>query len=154
MTFQISLDDTSRAIAALRGFVPLAQLSIIGEMCRGEEGDFFRAKMVEYAERVAKMPKTYEQDGMGDEAIAHLHYFTAGADWYITEKDMEDEQHQAFGCADLGYGKELGYISLVELCAIASVEIDLHWIPKTLREVKQPETSLPPGEQPSKWKAA
>ncbi len=136
MPYQISLDQTSEAIAALRGFVPSAQLGVIGDMCRGEEGDFFRAKMIEYAERVQGMPKTYEQDGKGDDAVAFLHYFSGGCDWYITEKDMEAEQQQAFGLADLGYGSELGYISLVELCAIASVELDLHWTPKTLAKVK------------------
>lgn len=44
----------------------------------------------------------YEQDGKGEEAIVTLHYFRGGMDWFITEKDMEPEQHQAFGLADLG----------------------------------------------------
>ena len=54
-------------------------------------------------------------DGKGDDAVVYLHYFRGGMDWYITEKDMEEEQHQAFGLADLGYGGELGYISIQEL---------------------------------------
>jgi len=56
-------------------------------------------------------------------------------DWYITERDMETDQLQAFGLANLGYGGELGYISIEELKS-SNVEIDLHWTPKTLREVK------------------
>ena len=136
MTFQISTEETYHAVKALRGFVPTAQLNVIGTMCRGEEGDFFRGKLIEYAKRVRDMPQTYEQDGKGDDAVAFLHYFSGGCDWFITEKDMESEQQQAFGLADLGYGSELGYISLVELCAIASVELDLHWTPKTLAKVK------------------
>jgi len=57
-------------------------------------------------------------------------------DWYITEKDMGDEQIQAFGLADLGMGfPELGYISIEELVE-NGVELDLHWTPKTLAEVK------------------
>ncbi len=135
MTFQISIEETHAAAKALRGFVPAAQLGVIGTMCRGEEGDFFRAKMIEYAERIATMPKTYEQDGKGNEAVAYLHYFSGAADWWITEKDMETEQRQAFGYVDLGYGGELGYVSLVELCGVATVELDLHWTPKTLREI-------------------
>ncbi len=135
--FEISLKDTTAAVYVLHGFIPAAQLDFMGTACRGEEGDFFRGKFIEYAERVAAMPKTYEQDGKGDEAVAHLHYFSAGCDWYITEKDMETEQHQAFGLANLGYGGELGYISLVELCQCRGVELDLHFTPATLHEIKQ-----------------
>ena len=136
MTFSISIEDTTKAVNALRGFVPSHQLNLIGSLCRGEEGDFFRGKLIEYAERVALMPKTYEQDGKGDDAVAYLHYFSGGADWWITEKDMEDEQRQAFGLADLGYGGEIGYISLVELCTSEAVELDLHWTRATLGEIK------------------
>ena len=136
MTFNISIEDTTKAVNALRGFVPSHQLGLIGSFCRGEEGDFFRGKLVEYAKRVVLMPKTYEQEGLGDDAVAHLHYFSGGCDWYITEKDMEGEQHQAFGLADLGYGSELGYISLVELCASKAVELDIHWTPKTIGRIK------------------
>ncbi len=82
------------------------------------------------------MPKTYEQDGKGDDAVVYLHYFRGDMDWYITEKDMEAEQHQAFGLADLGMGfPELGYINISELID-NNVELDLYWEPKTLREVK------------------
>ena len=63
------------------------QIMIIGDGCRGEERDFFFDKLSEYADRVRTMPKTYEQDGKGLDAIAYLHYFNGGADWYITEKD-------------------------------------------------------------------
>ena len=136
MSFNISTKDAHQAVTALRGFVPRVQLDTIGTLCRGEEGDFFRGKLIEYAKRVATMPKTYEQDGKGDDAVAYLHYFSGGCDWWITEKDMEAEQHQAFGLADLGYGGEVGYVSLIELCGIASIELDLHWTPKTLGEIK------------------
>ena len=84
-----------------------------------------------------KMAKIYEQDGKGDDAIVYLHYFHAsGADWYITERDISDEQHQAFGLADLGMGfPELGYISIEELKSVGA-ELDIHWTPKTLGAVK------------------
>ncbi len=135
--FSISVEATTAATKALQGFIPPAEMELMGALCRGEEGDFFRSKFVEFAERVAKMPKTYEQDSMGDEAIVYLHYFSSGCDWYITEKDMADEQHQSFGWADLGYGGELGYISLAELCQCRGVELDLHFTPTTLGTIKQ-----------------
>ncbi len=133
----ISIKAATPAVYALKGFIPPAQMDTMGTLSRGEEGQFFLGKFIEYAERVASMPKTYEQDGMGDKAVAYLHYFSGGCDWYITEKDMEDEQHQAFGWADLGYGGELGYISLVELCRCPGVELDLHFTPTKLGTIKQ-----------------
>ncbi len=135
--FSISIEATTTAAHSLHSFMPTAQLNLVGSLCRGEEGDFFRAKLIEYAERVANMPKTYDQDGLGDDAVAHLHYFSGGCDWYITEKDSEDEQAQAFGLANLGYGGELGYISLVELCQHARVELDLHFTPTKLSAIKK-----------------
>ena len=48
----------------------------------------------------------------------HLHYFRAGSDWYITEKDMEGAgTRQAFGYAVLNgdtQNAELGYIDIGE----------------------------------------
>ena len=56
-------------VRALRQFVSIKQLKLITDLTYEEEGEHFVAKLKEYAERVATMPKTYEQDGKGDEAI-------------------------------------------------------------------------------------
>jgi hypothetical protein len=92
-------------------------------------------KLEEYANRFNEMPKTYEtEDTAMDDKIVHLHYFRGNQDWYIIEKDMEEEQIQAFGMADIGFGLSGGgYISLEEL-AECGVELDLHWTPVTVRE--------------------
>lgn len=120
----------------IRPFVSRAQLSALADGCRSQEKDFFFDKFQEYAERIGTMPKSYEQDGKGDEAVAFLHYFRGGSDFYITEKDAEPGQNQAFGLAILNEGEpELGYISIAELVA-SHVELDLHFEPRTLREVK------------------
>ena len=121
----------------LRAFIGPAQLGAINGFCRGEEGDHFRALLAEFAARIAAMPKTYEQDGLGMEAVAHLHYFTGGGDWYITEKDSDPDgagQVQAFGSANLGYGAELGYISIEELLD-AGAELDLYFTPRPLSSI-------------------
>lgn len=136
-----TLTETTAALNSLNPFIGSAQKQVIGSLAHhGEEREFFRDKLCTLAALVAGMPKTYEQDGKGEQAIASLHYFTSGADWYITEKDSETSdkpgQHQAFGLADLGYGAELGYISLVEILA-AGAEIDLHWTPKTVGEIQE-----------------
>lgn len=126
-------------------FTSMQQMSTITDLCFGEEGQFFLDKMKEYGERIESMPKTYEQDGKGDEAIAYLHYFIGGCDWYITEKDKgspDDEkpgqQSQAFGMVRLHPGNEweLGYISIEEVTSYGA-ELDLHFTPCTLAELKQ-----------------
>ena len=131
-----------QAAQALQEFIGRRQLSTMKQLCRGEEGQFFIEKLVQLADLVAKMPKTYEQQDLGDKAIVSLHYFAGGqANWWITEKDKGDPdepgQLQAFGLADLfGDGGELGYISIVELLA-CNAELDLYFTPKTLAEVRQ-----------------
>ena len=133
----------------LRRFVSRPQLATLRRCAKGEEGVWFIARMVELAAEIAAMPKTYEQDGKGDAAIVHLHYFTASADWYITERDMETEQHQAFGLADLFRdGGELGYISIVELIQ-HNAELDLHWTPRPLAVYARASASSSIG-----WRAA
>jgi hypothetical protein len=124
-------------IAALRAFIGVSQLQAIGHGLRSEERQFFIEKLEELAQQVTTMPKTYEQDGKGDNAIVTLHYFKDGADWYITERDMERAQLQAFGLADLfGDGGELGYINIVELIR-NGVELDMYFTPCTLESIRK-----------------
>ncbi len=122
----------------LKPFIGHGQLSAMRQACKGEEGNWFIVRMVELAAEILAMPKTYEQDGMGDSAVVHLHYFTGGADWYITERGTETDQSQAFGLADLFQdGGELGYISIQELIENGA-ELDLHFNPRTLAQVRVP----------------
>lgn len=128
-----------QALQIIEPFVSPAQLKVIGMMLRGEERQHFIDKINQIADTIRLMPKTYEQDGKGAEAMVHLHYFIAGCDWHITEKDRGDgsgdhRQLQAFGMANLGYGPALGYISIEELRQ-NGVELDLYWEPKTIGEI-------------------
>lgn len=119
-------------LAELRNFIPAGQLATMRAGVGGEEGEYFRAKLQEFSERILIMPKVYEQDNRGEEAVAYLHYFRGGNDWYITERDMTREQLQAFGVASLlGHYPESGYISVAELIA-RGVELDLHFEPTVL----------------------
>jgi hypothetical protein len=105
-----------------------------------EEWEFFADKIIEYAERIDTMSKTYEQDGKGDDAIVYLHYFMGGFDWWITEKDKDwtpGDYDQAYGLAKFpGNSPDLGYISIKEITE-AGAELDLHWTPKPLKEVRK-----------------
>lgn len=132
--------DAARALTDLKGFIGASQLHAIDQVCRGEERQFFYDKLVVLARIVADMPKTYEQDGLEDTAVVHLHYFLGSMNWWITGKDMETEQHQAFGLVDLGHGAELGYISIVEIVK-AGVQLDMYWQPQTLQQIKAKQTA-------------
>jgi len=119
----------------LTNFLAPQQAAVLKDLIKGEEGLFFAEKVQQLEHKINTMPQTYETDGQGDEAVAYLHYFIGGCDWYITEKDMEDEQLQAFGLASI-QEVELGYISIEELKA-NNVEIDLHFEPTTIGELKE-----------------
>lgn len=133
-----TLSDVIKAVnrAKLRQFIGRAQIETMWQACQGEEGEWFRNAFVELAAIIAEIPETYEQDGKGDQAKIHLHYFRGGCDWYITELDCDsDEGHiQAFGLANLGFGPELGYLSIPELLA-AGAELDLHWTVQPIADV-------------------
>ena len=119
-----------------RQFVGPAQRAALYDAIGGEEGKFFGEKIAEVMHFVETMPKTYEQESMGGAALVYLHYFRGGQDWFITERDQEHEQLQAFGLADIfGDGGELGYISIAAVLA-AGAELDLYWKVKTLDEVR------------------
>jgi len=134
---ELSRGASNKALERIRKFLSGIQYRILRSNSQsGEECEFFRNKIVEMDKLISSMPKTYEQDGKGNEAIVYLHYFKRNGDWYITEKDMEVEQLQAFGYVKWsGYDGELGYISIEELRG-NDVELDLYWTPKTLKEVK------------------
>ena len=85
-----------------------------------------------------KLPKLYEQDGKGGDAIVYLKMFCPDSDWtfFATEFDGED---MFFGLVE-GHEKELGYFSLAELQKVKGplglpIERDLYWQPQTLREI-------------------
>ena len=133
------IKSVSEAETALHPFVSRQQRAAMRDLSHSsEEEGFFQEKLLEFGNRVASMPKTYDQDGKGDEAVAYLHYFHGGSDWYITEKDVDGGIEQAFGYTVLNgdtENAELGYISIAELTE-CGVDLDLHFEPRTLREVK------------------
>ena len=135
------------ALKNLAGFIGPSQTACLRELIRtAEERDYFIDKMIEFDSRIAAMPVTYQQDGLGDSAIAHLHYFTAGADAWITEKDKgapgdapEDFQVQAYGFvrhASMPDCAETGYVSIPELLACGA-ELDFHFPPTTLAAIRE-----------------
>jgi hypothetical protein len=128
----------TKATIELSRYIGKSQLSVMMSACKGEEGPFFRQMMADLRQKIATMPKTYETDGQGDEAIAHLHYFKNASDWYIMERDQEEEQLQAHGFAILNQdyqNAESGYISIEELIR-HGIELDLYYTPEKLGAIK------------------
>lgn len=130
------LMDITSTIEKVQPYLSSAQLQVMRDNTHGEEGEFFIAKLVSLAAQTDATPVTYQQDGLGDLAVVHLHYFLYGHDWYITEKDMDGGVSQAFGLAKLdGHDPELGYISISEITSLGA-ELDLYWELKTISEIK------------------
>lgn len=143
------IDAGLSALRSIEHFMHPQQQVVVADLIRtSEERDFFIDKIIHIAERIANMPSTYGQDGLGEQALAFLHYFNANSDWWLTEKDRGDgedpapcAQHQAFGMVILnGWEPECGYISLPELFSIAglgrTVELDFGFEPTPIAEIK------------------
>lgn len=121
----------------LKKFISKHQINSLEYILNGEESAYAKEKIDYFFNLIQKMPKTYDTDGQGDKAIAYLHYFKSSIDFFVTEKDMEDdEQLQAFGLVNMNNEIELGYISIQELLDL-EFELDLEWTPKTLKEVRK-----------------
>lgn len=129
----------------LKQYVGREQLSVMRQLCHGEEGEHFVSTIQRIKDTIAAMPVTGETAGQGDQAMVALHYFSGSSDWWIIERDIgceDDEipgiQMQAYGFACLnGWTDcaELGYINIQELID-NGVELDLYWQPKPLADVK------------------
>ncbi len=132
----------------MRPWLGLNQYLCCRDALRGEEAQWFRDKLFELNALITIMPKTYEQDGMGDGALVTLHYFAGGrANWWITEKDSDpdgDGQVQAFGLVNLSGGPKrepipqsevLGWLAAnwPDLHEVAETERAWVWLPVDLR---------------------
>lgn len=111
----------------LKNFMPHQQERTLKENLNGAEAAGFADRILTLAERIKAMPKIYETDGQGKNALAQLHYFVGSYDAYIVEKDASEKQLQAFGWASFGYGFEAGSVSIGELLDLA--ELDLYFVP-------------------------
>lgn len=91
-------------------------------------------------EEIAKtLPKLYEQEKNGDDAIVHLKFFDPCSywTWYVLEYDGADT---FFGLVR-GHYVELGYFSLKELQEChgslgIGIERDLYFKPTPLKEIR------------------
>ena len=127
--------QAQESLQKLGPFITRGQWHMLWKLCQqGEEQAHFRQMVQDLTTRIEVMPKTYETDGQGLNAVASLHYFTPAFDFYITEKDHTGNgTQQAFGLA-CAHEREIGYISIRELVE-AGAELDLYWTPQTLAAI-------------------
>ena len=119
------------ALGQLQRFMSAHQRNYLHAcMINSEERDYFAELIVNLNRQIKAMPLTYQSK----DHVAHLHYFIRNIDAYISEKDSEYEQHQAYGAQDIGYGAEIGYVSIPELLKVGA-ELDLYWTPRPLKEI-------------------
>lgn len=134
------VDAPNKGNEYLVNWIPKMQLkTTIALSIQCEEKQFFKDKLAEIAELTKNMPGPRGQDDIADPTV-YLHYFFGGSDWYILERDSSNEQHQCFGWAILNgdtWNAELGYISINELMSVSAMQLDYHWTPKPLSEVKR-----------------
>lgn len=114
--------------------IPKHQLSVLRSNNFSEfEDAITRLNMV-----LARVPKLYGQDSVKDKVI-YLHYFYGNQDWYVTELDKSTGE--CFGYANLGYGAELGYMSIPEFVANGKVELDFYFEPQVWSSINKSEKS-------------
>jgi hypothetical protein len=138
----MSVENTSYRdnLLKIKKFLSYSQWHTLSNLCSSsEESEHFINIVRNQTKIIESMPITYEQDGLGDDAIIYLHYFLNGCDWHITEKDMEGGVLQAYGFAILNgdlYNAEMGYISISELVKLGA-EMDFYFNKKTVGELKK-----------------
>lgn len=86
-----------------------------------------------------KLPKLYEQEWLGEDAVIYLKFFDPCSNWtwYVTEYDGTDT---FFGLV-VGFETELGYFSLQELKSCRNklglgIERDIWFEPCTISELQ------------------
>lgn len=120
-------------------FMPSNQWAVVQVYLKGEEGEYFQSVLDRLDKTVKEMPKTYEQEYVDDKMV-YLRYFSPVGEWLIMEKDMYDEQKQAFGYVNyysMPESAEYGYIDITELVESPMVELDFHFEPTPFSKIKK-----------------
>jgi hypothetical protein len=87
-----------------------------------------------------QLPALYSQEEQGDQAIAHVKFFTPWTSWTWFVSEYDPNERLCFGVV-VGHEREFGYFSLDELEEIRGpgglqIERDLYWKPKPLKECR------------------
>lgn len=91
-------------------------------------------------EIAAQLPPLYANESQGEDAVAHVKFFTPWTNWTWYASEYDPEERLCFGVV-VGHERELGYFSIAELELVRgpgglTIERDLHWRPRPLRECR------------------
>tara|TARA_Y100000004_G_scaffold190984_1_gene249013 strand:+ start:241 stop:2883 length:2643 start_codon:yes stop_codon:yes gene_type:complete len=122
--------------------VPSQQVDFLMEMDDPTESRDMLSNVVKAYEDI---PSLYEQDAKGYNAVAYLHYFVGGSDWWITEYDKStgkmrgfvklngEWQNSEFGNIDSSFFKENS------LSPLQKPELDFYFKYQTINEILEKE---------------
>ena len=99
------------AARSLERFISPAELETLGNACRGEEREFFKAKMVELADVADNMPTSTKRTGKAIRPWCACTISLPTVTGTSPSATSSDEQLQAFGLACI-WEQELGYITI------------------------------------------
>jgi hypothetical protein len=122
------------ALDLLNRFIGTQQRAGINILCQSEERQFYYQSLMRLKNIIETMPVTF-QIKRNEVVTAHLHYFTATTHFFITKRDRDAWQLQAYGLTILSDGdKKLGYLGIDEILRGGAV-LDLSWSPVELNQV-------------------
>ena len=137
--------------------VPSQQVSFLMEM---DDPIEVRDMLSNVVQAYQDIPSLYNQDGKGNNAVAYLHYFVGGVDWWVTEYDRSTGI--MFGLSSLNNEWNLGYFNVSffknnDLSPFQKPELDFYFKYQTLNEILEneyPEKVQPPIERYEQLKKA
>lgn len=137
--------------------VPRQQVGFLMEMDDPMES---RDMLLNVVKAYQHIPSLYKQDGKGNNAVAYLHYFVGGIDWWVTEYDRSTGK--MFGLSNLNNDWTLGYFDVSffkdnELSPFQKPELDFYFKYQTINEILEkvyPEKVQPPIERYEQIKKA
>lgn len=130
--------------------VPSQQVGFLMEM---EDPMESRDMLSNVVKAYKDIPSLYKQDDKGHNAVAYLHYFVGGVDWWVTEYDRSTGE--MFGLSSLNDDWTLGYFNVSffknnDLSPLQKPELDFYFKYQTLNEILEkvyPEKVQPPIER-------
>lgn len=129
------IENESKVINSIKDIPPILLKIIPQSQAQALVGNTeIYSTLIRLAEEVMETPALYSQDGLGNDAIVHIHYFSGGSDWFITEMNLDEALF--FGYVVLNgdlVNSEFGYTSIDEITS-TDIELDFHFTKMTVKE--------------------
>jgi len=129
--------DWPKVCRACAQFMPASQLRFCMDAIKGEEGQYFIDTLTKMAAVWEAAPATYGTNGtLQEDKTAVMHFFGGRIDFYMVEKDAEQEQEQAYGYYMNGNMSGFTYVDLEGLKRQPIINVDFHYMPETIATLR------------------